>query len=398
MEDFIVSLPRNLSLKTISELKVKILKHIKPSQGLERPVEWFNNGRIDLKHFVPLKTIHGKNIFVIDDNDKIFIWFPHGGGLKLTHVNRFVDQEKLFETIGLLWGDGSTEGVRSLRFTNSESSSVNCVIDLFESIGIDRKIWKGQIIWSGPEEPNGAIKEECKNVWSKVLGIPKENMKSVLWCKGKSNRVKFGTIRIFIDNVILFEILIKGVLNSCINKIDELDKKTLECMVRGISYAEGCMTFCNGVVRTVSVSFDPHSDEEILFRKIFHRLGISTLPTHNNNCEFSIEGWDNFLKLFLMDIFKLDEKKNNLFIKGFLNHKFTKSRVDKLILIDKGLKQYEIVKKLNLSRQSIWSMSNKLLENNLLLKSKNNFELTSLSKDLISKIKSIPFQDFFSNR
>ncbi len=92
-----------------------------------------------------------------------------------------------------------------------------------------------------------------------------------------------------------------------------------------------------------------------------------------------------------MDIFKLDEKRNSLFIKGFLNHKFTKSRVDKLILIDKGLKQSEIVKKLNLSRQSIWSMSNKLVESNLLLKSKNYFELTPLSKCLISKIRSISF-------
>jgi hypothetical protein len=82
--DFGITLPKSLGLKHFSPASLEILNHIKPLEGLERPVEPFlENETVDIKHFIPLKSNTGKDIFVIDDQQMIFAWFPVGGGVNM---------------------------------------------------------------------------------------------------------------------------------------------------------------------------------------------------------------------------------------------------------------------------------------------------------------------------
>ncbi len=325
LEDYIISLPRRLSLKTGSRIRIKILKHIKPQNGLERPNKPFYGNKADIKYFTPQETICGKDIFVINDKKRMFVWFLHGGGIKLTHINRFVEKEKLFEVVGLLLGDGSTEGVRSIRFTNCQLKPISHFIDIFGDVGLDKNLWKVQIILSRPAKPRCHTVEQCKAFWAKNLKLPKENIKSLSWLRSKGNGSEHGSARIFIDNAILFEIFAVGIIKYCVNNINRVDEKTLQCLIRGILSSEGCLSVVNGVIRRVYVSFDPHSDEKWIFREMFHRLGISTIPLANKRNEFEIRGWKNLLKLFLIDGFKLSDK-NNKFVRGFISHRPTMFR------------------------------------------------------------------------
>lgn len=390
LEDFIVSLPRSLPLETNSEINIEIITHIKPEEGLERPKEPMSNGLVDLNHFIPLKTIHGKDIFVIDDEDQIFVWFPVGGGVKHIHINKFVDQEMLFETIGFLWGDGSTENVRSIRFTNSEPSTLLNAVNLFEGIGIDRKTWKVQVIWSGPKEPSEEIKEKCKNFWVDKLNLPKENIKSVLWSKGKSNKTINGSARIFIDNAVLFEIFVNGILKWCKEEIDkqDLNTPTLRWLLRGIMAAEATPCLFNDSLRRVEFSFDPHSNELDFFTEILTRLGIThSKPEFGRHNRFNVDGWKNFFRLFMIDAFKLHKKKNRAFVRGFINHRSTISRLKELELLTKSsLRKIDIARKINIARGSVGEMIKKLEHENLVNVVNNKISLTKFGKEFLSHI------------
>jgi len=329
-EDYAITLPKKLNLIDGTKVELEIVKHITLKQGLERPKDWhigdIIGGILDLKYFIPRKTIHGFDIFVIDDSNNMIVWYPVGGGVQYIRIKRFVEPEMLFEIIGFLIGDGSIKNVRSIRFTNSEPSVLSHCISFFQTLGLGSRFWKAQIIWSGQGEPSEEIKDECRNFWYKHLNLPKENIKSVLWSKGKSNSKYNGSARIFIDNAILEEIFVESLVRWIKKKVkdEELNSEILKSLLRGILAAEGSITSFNGVVRSVTISFNPHSDEEILFRTILHKLKITTLPTHKNKNEFGIGGWNNFLKLFHMRAFELHARKNRLFIDSFMKHKCAK--------------------------------------------------------------------------
>jgi len=373
-EDFIISLPKILAIKPNKEAKIELLRHVKPEEGLKRPRKYSADGKISTRYFIPLKTAFGHKIFVIDNGEKIFVWFPVGGGVEPICIKKFVNPKSLFETIGFLWGDGSTENVRSLRFTNSEPSTLDFTINFFGSMGIKRKMWKAQIIWSGPSEPSKEIKKECKKFWSREILIPKENIKSVLWSKCKANRTKFGSCRIFIDNAILFEIFVNGILKWCKDRIkdENLEKEILQPLVRGVLASEGSIDFRRGVIQRISIAFDPYSNEEILFRKMFKCLGISTLPNHKN--AFSIDGWDNFLRLFLIDSFILDKNSNEKFCSGFIHHKSTSFR-------------YKMLNDIKHGKQIRGRTLERLIRSNLIKKC-DGIILTDLGESFTSKLTS----------
>ncbi len=329
LEDYIISLPRRLLAKTGSRIRIKILKHMKPQRGLERPNKPFYGNEADLKYFTPKKTVYGKDMFVINDKKRMFVWFPHGGGIKLTHINRFVEKEKLFEAAGLLLGDGSTEGVRSIRFTNCQTQPINHFIDIFEAVGVDKNIWKAQIILSRPKKPDHNTMEKCKAFWAKNLKLPKENIKSLSWSRSKGNGSKYGSARIFVDDAALFEIFVNGTINYCTNNIDKVD-------------------------------------EEI--------LGISTIPPSKNRNEFEIRGWENLLKLFLIDGFKLSDK-NGTFTRGFIYHRSTAFR-------------YNTLRRLGGENKIPGKTIERLIANKLVT-SGNKIRLSNLGKHFVSKLSSI---------
>jgi len=324
-KDFLVSLPKRLGFKNNEEFSFTVLKHVKPTTALKRPNYFKMGNLIDIKYFIPLKTAFENNIFVVDWKDGMYVWYPVGGGVKLVYMKRFCEVETFFEILGFLWGDGSIKNVRSLRFTNAESSTLIEVLKFFEKVGIARNSWKVQIIRSGPNKPSKNIKRKCKNFWSKKLNLPRKNIVSVLWSKAKNNDFPFGSARLFLDNATLLEIFANGALNRVKKNVNNLSENVIAFLLRGIAAAEASPQLRNNFsLKRTEFSFNHKSDELKLFAMLLDRMGVSTSGVDLYKNRFNVDGWNNFSKLYTIDVFKHHETKNNLFIRGFENHRYTK--------------------------------------------------------------------------
>jgi len=323
--DFLLTLPKRLGFMNNKEFSFDVIKHIKPVEALKRPSYFKNTNLVDIKYFIPRKTAFGSKIYVVDWKDCLYVWYPVGGGVKLVCMKRYCNAEEFFEIVGFLWGDGSTKNVRSLRFTNSEPSTLIEVVNFFNKIGIVRNIWKAQIIWSGPNKPSRSIENNCKNFWKENLNLPRKNIVSVLWSEAKNSDFPFGSARLFIDNATLFEIFVNCALNWVKNNIDNLNQNVTSCLLRGIAAAEaGPQLRNNFSLRRVEFSFNPESNESELYTRLLNKINIATSKPDLNRNKFNVDGWNNFSKLYSIDVFKLHENKHKLFMKGFSNHRYTK--------------------------------------------------------------------------
>ena len=161
-KDFHISLPKRL-LKNKSngdEIKLSILKISKNENCFKRPKSMVKNNKIDIRHFIPKKTIFNHPIYIIDRNDGYSsVWYPIGGGAGHINLKNHINIEKVAELIGFYFGDGSTsKGIRSFRLTNCEPSILNYCLDILEEIGIPRNRFKIQIIYSTDKELTALFK------------------------------------------------------------------------------------------------------------------------------------------------------------------------------------------------------------------------------------------------
>ncbi|MCH8004369.1 MAG: hypothetical protein IH934_07115 [Nanoarchaeota archaeon] len=335
-KDFHISLPKSL-LKNKSngdEIELSILQISKKENCFKRPKSMVKNNKIDIRHFIPKKTIFNHPIYIIDrNNDYSSVWYPIGGGVRHVTIKNRVDIDKIAELIGFYFGDGSTsENIRSFRLTNCEPSVLNYCLDILQEIGIKRNNCKVQIIYSTNKELTEEIKNKCTNFWSKTLNLNKSNIVSVNKSKNVRETLKYGSARIFIDNTILVEIFLHGLLKSILLRITNpeniIDKRLLNGFTRGLLAAEGAIYLNkNGSVVKIGMSYDPHSRELDLYKKLLSNLDINYGGTKGN--EFYIYGYKNIKKLHNINAFKMHKSRNQKFVNGILNHRFFKTSLSK---------------------------------------------------------------------
>ena len=218
------------------------------------------------------------------------------------NIKKFVDIDKIAELIGFYYGDGSTsKSIRSFRLTNCEPSVLNYCLDILEDIGINRERFKAQIIYSTNKELTEDIKSKCTNSWSGYLNVNKENIVSVTKADNVRETLKYGSARIFIDNAVLVEVFLHGLLEGILQRITKpksiIDKRLLEGFIRGLLAAEGSVNLNeNGSVVKVGISYDPHSNELDLYKNLLKNLNINHGGTKGN--ELYIYGFNNIKKLY----------------------------------------------------------------------------------------------------
>ena len=262
-KDFHISLPKNIlkDKNNGNKIKLSILKITKNGISRKRPASMVKNNKIDIRHFIPKKTIFGYPIHIMERGDNSSsIWYSIGGGVRHVNIKNFVDIDKIAELIGFYYGDGSTsKSIRSFRLTNCEPSVLNYCLDVLGDIGINRERFKAQIIYSTNEELTEDIKSKCINSWSESLNINKENIVSVTKADNVRETLKYGSARIFIDNAVLVEIFLHGLLEGILQRITKpksiIDKRLLEGFIRGLLAAEGSVNLNeNGSVVKVGIS------------------------------------------------------------------------------------------------------------------------------------------------
>lgn len=329
--DFHISLPKKLLGKNKHGdiVKIEIVNIVKQEECIKRPEKFLDQNKIDLRFFIPRNSISNRPIYIIDRSENTFsVWYNIWGGVKPVTLKKNINLEELAEFSGFYFGDGSTsEGISSFRFTNSEPSVLNYCLSILEKIGINRDLFKIQIIYSTNKTITEEIHNRCILFWSSTLNISRERIVSVLKAENIRETLPYGSARLFIDNIILVEIFLHGILKYILQKIsnpiNNEDFILLNGFIRGLLAAEGSpiLNENNSIVK-IGLSFDPHSDELNLYKHLLDNLNISYGKDKCN--ELFIYGHDNMMKFYLLDAFKMHDSRNQKFLFGYKNHKFSK--------------------------------------------------------------------------
>jgi|GEM_PF-2873598 len=328
-KDFHITLPKKFIPKNKGKICLDILEVFDSEDSKLRDNNLFERDSINILALTPEKTIFGKEIYILDWKDRVYVWYSVSGGVRPLNIKKKINAEKLAELMGFYYGDGNTsKEIRSFRLNNCEPSTLNNALKVLYDLGLNKEMIKVQVIYSSDKEITNLIVQRCINFWANKLGLKKEQIVSINRSKNKRESLKYGSARIFIDNSTLVEILLHGVLKKFIeiikNPKNVLEKKITVGFLRGLLAAEGSPLLEKNSLRKIGISFNPHSKDLDLYKKILENLDISWKFIHGN--ELMIHKFENFKRFFELDAFKLHEKRNKKFLFGFKNHKYFKTK------------------------------------------------------------------------
>lgn len=329
-QDFHITIPKRIIKLNKKVVKIKILKIYDKNDAKKRDRSPYSGHKLNIRAFMPKKTIFGKDLFALENGfDSMYVWYSVGGGARPIKIKKFINGEKIAEFLGFYSGDGNTSHtIRSFRITNCELSTLNYCLDILEELCLSRKEIKVQVIYSSDKDKLSlGIKRRCISYWSRSLKINKKQIISVNRSKNKRETLRYGSAKVLIDNCVLVEIFLHGLLKK-IKKIvqnpsNNIEKKIAIGFFRGLLAAEGFVLLHKGSLRTVGIAFNPHSNELELYKKILENLGIYWKRVHGN--ALIIHKFENFKRICELDGFKFHKKRNEKFISGLKKHRFFNS-------------------------------------------------------------------------
>ncbi len=326
-KDFHITIPKKLIKNKCNLITIKILRVYNKEDCIIRDKEYINTKGMNFKAIIPKKTKSNKDLFVLDFYDYLYVWYSIGGGAEPVLIKKNIDLISISELAGFFFGDGNTsEGIKSFRLNNCEPSTLNHSLNILQKIGISRKVWKVQIIYSTNKDLTDVIKERCIDYWSKTLKFKKNQIVSVNKNKAKTESLEYGSARIFFDNNTFIEIMLNGVLKKFINIVqspkNKYEKQILVGFIRGLAAAEACPILTKlGALSKVAFSFNPHNDSLNFYKEMLKNIGVNYAGAHGN--ELYIYGIKNFKIFNQINLFKFHKSRKEKFDFGYKNHKFS---------------------------------------------------------------------------
>lgn len=241
------------------------------------------------------------------------------------------------EVVGLIVGEGYI-GCRHFVFANSNEKAISEVLDFLKQFNLPIKMYL-EISIKNKEKK---FEIECKKFWENYL---KRELKRIRLRKEFSSITKYGTIHLILNNSLVAKLLMEIILLSKA-KIEN-NKLFSISYLKGIIAAEGNVnvkksTNCVYMVR-ISAS---KPEEREHYKRCLKKAGINVsckdMPTISKEEGIKkgwktnkgragaviISGWDNFIKIFMLDLLILHQEKQEKFLRYFVNNKFTKQFID----------------------------------------------------------------------
>ncbi|MBI5061156.1 MAG: hypothetical protein HZB67_02480 [Candidatus Aenigmarchaeota archaeon] len=167
-----------------------------------RPKVMLNRNKIDMLSLIPKKTLSGFEILALTKGDEIFSWyFASKGRPKEIIIKRYVEP-KIFRFLGYYRAEGGKPRIckrrgREFSFTNKSLDLISDFIELFSVIA-DEKMIKATIRYNpaSHEKINGIKRRLVK------MGLNEESITS-----GKADRIQDFTVKLYITNSLLSEII-----------------------------------------------------------------------------------------------------------------------------------------------------------------------------------------------
>jgi len=241
------------------------------------------------------------------------------------------------EAVGLIVGEGFI-GKSHFVFANSNKIAIDIILAFLKQFDLPIKFYL-EISIKGKSKK---FIKECISFWEKHLRI---KINRVRLRKEFYNSGNKGTIHIGVYNTLLAKLL-KQVIQISKKKIESSRNLSIGYL-KGIIAAEGNVnikksTKCVYMVR-ISASKQEERDH---YKRDLEKVGINVFcsdmktitpeegikmgwkTTKGRAGAVIISRWDNFVKIFELDLLELNKDKQNKFLYYFINNKFTKEFLD----------------------------------------------------------------------
>jgi len=241
------------------------------------------------------------------------------------------------EAVGLIVGEGYI-GSRHFVFANSNEKAISEVLDFLKQFNLPIKMYLEISIKN--KEKNFEI--ECKKFWENYL---KKELKRIRLRKEFNSITRYGTIHLIINNSLVAKLL-KQIISLSKAKIENNKLLSIN-YIKGIIAAEGNInvkksTNCIYMIRISASKQKEREHYKRCLKKIGLNITCKDMPTVSKEEGLKrgwktdkgragaviISGWENFIKIFMLDLLKLHQKKQDKFLKYFINNKFTKQFMD----------------------------------------------------------------------
>ncbi|GEM_PF-4289877 len=241
------------------------------------------------------------------------------------------------EVAGLIVGEGYI-GDRNFVFANSNEEAITKVIDFLKQFNLPIKMYL-EVSMKNKEK---YFEKECKEFWETYL---ETNLKRVRLREEFDSITKHGTIHLIMNNSLIAKIL-RQIIQISKTKIEKYRQFSIYYL-KGVIAAEGNINVkkSTNCVYMIRISATKKKEREH-YKRCLEKAGITIfcedMPTVSSEEGIErgwkttkgragaviISRWENFIKIFELDLLDLHKDKKDKFLEYFFNNKFTKQFMD----------------------------------------------------------------------
>jgi len=241
------------------------------------------------------------------------------------------------EVVGLIVGEGFI-GSRHFVFANSNEVAIDKVSNFLRQFNIPIKLY----LEISVKDKEKSYISFCKRFWEKHLNI---EINKVRLRKEFNSITKYGTIHLILNNS-LFAKLLNEIINISKIKIEKNIDYSVNYL-KGIIAAEGNInikksTNCIYMIRISASKKEERGHYKRCLEKVGIKIYCEDMPTiskleakqkgwktdKGRAGAVIISRWENFVKVFELDLLDIHGDKKDKFLKYFFNNKFTKQFLD----------------------------------------------------------------------
>lgn len=237
------------------------------------------------------------------------------------------------EAVGLIVGEGFISD-RHFVFANSNEKAVDEVLEFLKQFNLPIKFY----LEISSKEKSKVFINECLDYWQSHLGV---KINRIRLRKEFFNITKKGTIHLIVSNSLFAKVLKQIVIKS--KHKAERSKNLSIGYLKGIIAAEGNInvkknTSCVYMVRISASKQEERNHYKRCLEKAGIKISCKDMPTISKQeakekgwkttkgraGAVIISKWENFIKVFELDLLEVNRDKKDKFVKYLINNKFAK--------------------------------------------------------------------------
>ena len=312
-----------LKLKFNDEIQIRVKKILNKKRGKR----FTKNNKFDMLSFIPVKTMSGFDILVLEEENKLQLWYSTKGRPGEIIINRFLPFE-FSRLLGYYQAEGGKLKLnkrrgRDLSFTNKSAGMIEDFIALSKNL-FDLKLWNATIRYN----PN-VNKKELNRVKSLLIKFGLNSKKIKLKA---ADRIANYTIRLWISNSILAEVIFNTsnkIRKYLIRlKLDSVNKIIYMNYLQGLLAGDGNFRLWvdskgshHSRIQIFEGKLDYVNDYKLLLEKLDIKGGIRKDKIKNLYTFDKYTNWSDLLKIFDLNLLSYSSLHQSHLIKAILNHK-----------------------------------------------------------------------------